>query len=285
MGDHLGLSQAEVRLFLQKHASDPLGGVGFPEFQAGYYALNPFMITHRKNEFIIRKPGSLHGKDLKLEEIDDCEVYVCDPTAQVLADFCKRCLVLLAPCASSAFIRDCEDCVFWIAAQQLRTRSCKRCTFYLYSKTEPIIEMSEDLVFAPWCARYPGCSEHFRKNSFSPERNLWNAIFDFTGKADRSNWRIAELSSVVELSLELDEAPESSAPPDNPVQPVTHELLCAPPCASGESCGEGIANIPQTRPALPPSPKAGADVRKLSVIDEWSSSHAVGLERLDALRP
>merc|ERR1712087_429751 len=168
---------------------------------------------------------------------------------------------------------------------QLRTRNCKRCTFFLYSKTEPIIEMSEELVFAPWCARYPGCTEHFQQKKFPPEGNLWNAIFDFTGKADRSNWRIADLGCVVELSLELDEAPEYAAPPDNPAPQVTHKLLCMAPIESGESKGEGVANIPQTRPANPPTPQASDRVRKFLVVDDMSSSRDVGVSRFNALKP
>merc|ERR1712061_33565 len=96
------------------------------------------------------------------------------------------------------------------------------------------------------------------------------------------NWQIAELGSIVELTLKLDDAPDRSAPPDNPVQSVTHALLCAPPLESGESCGEGIANIPQTRPALPPAPAASVEVRKFKVRDEWSSSGTSGSGRLSS---
>merc|ERR1712107_54366 len=116
------------------------------------------MLMQRKKEIIVRKPGSLGGQQINLENIDECEVYICDPTAQAFADFCKGSMIFMAPCESSVFVRDCEDCIFWLACQQLRTNNCKRCIFYLYSKTEPIIETSEDLSFAPWSARYPKCT-------------------------------------------------------------------------------------------------------------------------------
>merc|ERR1712232_920220 len=91
---------------------------------------------------------------------------------------------------SSVFVRDCEDCTFWLAAQQLRTYNCKRCTFFLYTKTEPIIETSDELTFAPWSAQYPKCTEQFRRVGFDPQRNLWNAVYDFNGQVGVSHWRI-----------------------------------------------------------------------------------------------
>merc|ERR1719382_1695382 len=109
---------------------------------------------------------------MSLDKLEDCEVYVCDISAQIFVDYCKRCLLLLGPCESSIFVRDCEDCVIWIAAQQLRTNNCHRCTFYLYSKTEPIIETSNQLSFAPWAARYPGCTSHFAAANFNPTLNF-----------------------------------------------------------------------------------------------------------------
>lgn len=48
------------------------------------------------------------------------------------------------------------DCEFTIAGKQLRTRDCHRCTIFLYSKTDPVIETSSWLKFAPFNGAYPG---------------------------------------------------------------------------------------------------------------------------------
>lgn len=76
-----------------------------------------------------------------LRNLEDCEVYICETSAQVFVDCCKKTFVLLGPCESSAFIRDCEDCTIWCAAQQLRTRECKRCKFYVYSSWAELSKM------------------------------------------------------------------------------------------------------------------------------------------------
>ncbi|CAE8643101.1 unnamed protein product, partial [Polarella glacialis] len=202
MCDYLGFGRAEASSFFKRYStSQDQPGVAFDRFKEGYAELNPFMMMQRKQEVLLRKPGSLGGQQVNLDGLEDCEVYVCDPTAQFFIDFCKGCAVLLAPCESSVFVRDCEDCTFWIAAQQLRTNNCHRCTFYLYSKTEPIVETSTDLSFAPWSAKFPKCSQQFSQTKFDPQRNFWTAVFDFSGDKTKSNWRIQPFDEVVELCV------------------------------------------------------------------------------------
>lgn len=268
--------------FLRSFSGESANALLFDDFRKGYPELNPFLITHRKDEIIMRKPGSIRGQQVNLESLDQCEAYVCDVTAQTFVDLCKGCVVFVAPCESSVFVRDCEDCTFFLACQQLRTRDCKRCTFHLYSKTEPIIETSQELSFGPWTARYPSCTEHFATTKFDIQRNLWNAVFDFNGNTSYSNWRIVPLDEIIELDLHLDEAEGMPASPDSGgFATVTHEELCKEPLASGDSCGEGLAPMPQTRPSLPPAPGKGVTVRKLVVRDD-SSPRGVGMRHLDA---
>lgn len=283
--DYLGFGQAEAVSFHKAHSDPSDQLVSFDGFKAGYAKLNPFLLEKRSSEVIVRKPGSLAGQTLDMDGLENCEVYACDVTAQVIADCCKNCLVLIGPCEHSVSVRDCEDCIFWIATQQLRTRDCRRCTFYLYAKTEPIIESSEELLFAPWAASYPSCSKQFKQAGFDPEKNLWNAVFDFTGKPDRANWRILSLTEVSELVLELEDPPPKEKP-DNPVPPITHALLIQAPLASGESCGQGIANIPQTRPALPAAPPSDfTEIERREVQDAESYLRPIGTDCCRAQPP
>eukprot|EP00928_Gymnodinium_smaydae_P036671 TRINITY_DN255_c0_g7_i1.p1 TRINITY_DN255_c0_g7~~TRINITY_DN255_c0_g7_i1.p1 ORF type:complete len:2183 (-),score=436.61 TRINITY_DN255_c0_g7_i1:285-6833(-) len=267
MCDYLGFSQDEASSFFKDHSHDGQH-LNFDGFKAGYAKINPFMITNRRNLRIVRKPGSMCDQMLQLDTVEDCEVYVCDKTEQVFVDNCKRCKILLGPCASSVFVRDCEDCTFWIAAQQLRTRDTLRCKINLYSKTEPIIETSDDLVFSPWSARYPNCIEQFKRAGFDPKRNLWNAIFDFNGVPEKAHWQISQLEDIEDLSVHLtSEQHPAEREPDGPLEVVTYAQLCASPVETGEASGQSVANIPQTRPNLPPAPAAGVVPRKLVVWD------------------
>jgi len=169
----------------------------------------------------------------------------------------------------------------------LRTKDCHRCSFFLYSKSEPVIEDSTDLVFAPWAAKYPRCREHFELAGFDPKRNFWNAIFDFSGKTEKSNWRISGFEEVVELKVELPDEPppDDAAEPENPCPELTYAVLCAPPLASAGSSGDGL-NIPQTRPANPPPPPAGYMVLRLQRLrDEAETTRFIGASSLGLNQP
>jgi hypothetical protein len=63
-------------------------------------------------------------------------------------DACTNCRVFVGPCSGSVFVRDCTDCKWVLAAQQLRTRGCKRNDFMLYiGAGQPVIEASSELRF------------------------------------------------------------------------------------------------------------------------------------------
>merc|ERR1719265_2873890 len=137
---------------------------------------------------------------MQLEELEDCEVLLCDRSEQIMADYLTVCSVLCAPVNSSTFVRNCTNCVFWVATRQLRTRDCKNCVFYLHAHTEPIIESSSELIIAPWNASYPLAKQQFEAAGFDPLKNLWNAIYDFSGTGV-ANWRIPGLHECEHLQV------------------------------------------------------------------------------------
>lgn len=229
----------------------------------GFASLNPYLISKRKDCTIWRKRGSISapGSQMNLEDLVDCEVFVCDRTEQAFVDECSGCAVLIGCCSGPTFVRDCKGCTFWVATRQLRTRDCVDCKFFLHSHTEPIIESSKDLAFAPFAASYPGVAEHFREAKMDADRNFWNAIFDFTGKADGANWRILPLGECCELDVRTE---ESSGGYQCPSAPLSHALLCQAPLRSDEGSGQSLVDLPQTRPALPAHTGASAQRRMIA---------------------
>eukprot|EP00929_Paragymnodinium_shiwhaense_P056452 TRINITY_DN28244_c0_g2_i1.p1 TRINITY_DN28244_c0_g2~~TRINITY_DN28244_c0_g2_i1.p1 ORF type:complete len:1009 (+),score=262.71 TRINITY_DN28244_c0_g2_i1:148-3174(+) len=266
LADHLGFGLAEVHSYFENAKGVANGRFDLATLAQNFEVLNPVFISRRQGERLLRRPGSINGAQLCIEECKDCQVYACDVMEQTFVDQCSGCRVVLGPGTSSVFIRECSDCTFWVAARQLRTRDCHRCRFYLYSQTEPVIETSTKLSFAPWAAAYPLCSRHFEQACFEPERNFWNAIFDFTpDKKGGCNWSIVPLGDIEFLtvvSAELASDGKSLVEPDCPTLPLTHELLCAEPLKGEErSAGKSV------RPSLPPEPGPDATPRRLQEVD------------------
>lgn len=248
---HLGYGQSEAERFFNVYGTLDQG-MSFPNFKRGYPDLNPFFLSKRTSEIIVRKQGSLSQQQVNLEELCNCEVYICDPPGQVFVDACKNCLVVLTAFDGPACFRDCENCTFWVAAQQVRVKDCKSCVFYIYAKTPPTMVNSMEISVAPWCASFLNCRQHFESAGFDVQRNFWKSFFDFSGKSDRCNLRICALHEVVHLRLHLQEGEHTL--PDNPCPIPTHDLLCQQPLVPDDSEGQPVSSIPQPLPRVPDPP-------------------------------
>eukprot|EP00434_Breviolum_minutum_P032661 symbB.v1.2.028885.t2/scaffold3106.1/size66573/1 len=177
LGDYLGYGQLEIRDFFNEYKSEA-GKVDLAGLQRGFARLNPYLIGKRQGCSIWRKPGSVGapGAQMNIEDLVDCKVYICDKTEQTFVDECSACEMLIGPCEGATFIRDCKNCTFWVATRQLRTRNCTACQFFLHSHTEPIIEASKDLGFAPFAASscFPAAAQSEQSVTFFPAKNASN---------------------------------------------------------------------------------------------------------------
>ena len=245
----LGYGQAEAYRFSKLYGT-PDRGISFSCFKQGYSDLNPFFISKRSSEILVRKPGSLSQQQVILEDLCNCEVYICDPPGQVFVDGCKDCLILVTAFDGPACFRDCQGCTFWAASQQVRVKDCRSCTFYVYAKTPPTMVNCKEISTAPWCASFLNCRQHFESAGFDVQRNFWNSFFDFSGNT--GCLRICALHEVVRLLLYLDEGEHSDAP-ENPCPVPTHAVLCQGPLCPDEE-GQSIAQIPQSPPCKPDPP-------------------------------
>merc|ERR1719235_437484 len=139
-----GYGQDEMDRFFRRCDVNEDGHLSFDEFKRAWHFLGKLTISGvaEPGASVLRKPGAIKGRDVVIEDCKESTVTICDHTAQVQVDSCESCKILIGPCADSVFLRGCRDCNFSVAARQLRTRDCERCTIYLYCQTEPIIETS-----------------------------------------------------------------------------------------------------------------------------------------------
>ena len=139
-----------------------------------------YSFTERDGEFLCKVAGDIDGQAFNLSRLTDCEVQLLDHSDQVLADYLQGCRVFIGPSAGSVFLRNCENCSITVAAKQLRTRDCKNCRFYVYSKTEPVIEMTEDVEIRRFNGSYEGMDMHFRAANLDRAVDNWSKIHDFS---------------------------------------------------------------------------------------------------------
>ncbi|CAM9573157.1 unnamed protein product [Scytosiphon promiscuus] len=154
--------------------------------------LTQYTFKDRDSEILRKLPGDIDGQPFDLTSLRRCEVALLDRSEAVQVDELTDCRVFIAACVDSVFVRNCTGCVFTVACKQLRTRDCEDCEFRLYCKTEPIIETSHGMTFAPFNGAYVGHAEHLRAASLTTP-NLWFGVYDFNDEAKTgNNWRLLD---------------------------------------------------------------------------------------------
>lgn len=128
----------------------------------------------------VKERGSIKGQPFKIYNVKDCTLVVPDHCDQVIIEHCSNSRIFIGVSSGSIFLRNCHDCTFTAACKQLRTRDCSNCTLNLYCPTEPAIESSIGMKFAPFNGAYPGHKEDMAFAKLPLTANLWYAIYDFS---------------------------------------------------------------------------------------------------------
>ena len=140
-----------------------------------------FIFKNKRKETLIKLPGSIKEQGFNIDKLDECEVYILDITDTIYIDNCNNCKFFIAPVKGSIFLRDSRNCVCSVACRQLRVKNCTDATFFLYSMSDPHIEQSFDMKFAPYNFAYPNQDIDFRKAGFDVNVNRWCKVYDHSG--------------------------------------------------------------------------------------------------------
>ena len=218
-----------------------------------------YSYSSRTGETLLKAPGTLDGQPFSMDDMRDCTIMLCDHSETVQVDRVTNCKILIAACCESVFLRNCTDCVIYVACKQLRTRDCVNCRVFLYSKTDPIIEASHTMLLAPFMASYHGLSNHMKSARLEPQYNHWKRIFDFSAddtKMPRPHWSIMDESEwgeewIIEGIPGTPEnpVPRDAAPKDDSVLPEGFDIK------KGPAAAESI--LQRTTPVVINKPQSG----------------------------
>lgn len=151
-----------------------------------------FMFMKKEGERLVKLPGSLNGLDFVLDTIKNCTVFILDRTAQITADEINDSKLYIGPVEGSIFLRDCHNCTISVVCRQFRLKNCTNLTIFLHSASDPSIELSSDLRFAPFNFKYPLLDQQVQAAGMDVSVNFWSQIFDFNAKPDEAHWSVLE---------------------------------------------------------------------------------------------
>jgi len=136
-----------------------------------------------------------NSKDLQLEDLTNCRIEIFGAPNTLKINGLVNCSVFCGPITTSIFLSNCKDCVFKIAAQQLRIHSSYECKVYLHVTSRAIIEDSTQISFGPYDWTYEHILQDFKTANLDINCNNWRLIDDFdclvTDKPS-NNWSFIE---------------------------------------------------------------------------------------------
>jgi hypothetical protein len=158
-----------------------------------YEMKTQFTFEGRESETLVKNPGEVHGMPFDIVDCANCTILILDDCDQVQIDEVVDSCIFIGASSGSVFLRNCRNCTFTIATKQLRTRNCENCTLNLYCMTEPVIEYSKKMQFAPFNGAYDGHELSLAEAGLDPYTNKWSEVFDFSDPSKTgANWSIAE---------------------------------------------------------------------------------------------
>jgi hypothetical protein len=131
--------------------------------------------------------------DLILERLTDCVVFILGTTRALRCHDLTNTRVYGGPVDGSAHLQNLENCHVEIAARQVRVHDARGTSFYVRTKSRPIIEHSSELTFAPFTFKYDGADEKLTAAGLDVETDAWRDVDDFGWIKNRQspNWSVA----------------------------------------------------------------------------------------------
>lgn len=131
-----------------------------------------------------------------LRALRDCRVGWVDgctgaPNA-LRCEALERCRVVLLV-DGPAYLQGCRDCVFVLAARQVRLQETHGCRLYLATPARPVLERCSDLRFAPLLPdALPPHARSRLERILAAAANAWDQVddFDHLKQGPSPNWTV-----------------------------------------------------------------------------------------------
>ncbi|CAF3667808.1 unnamed protein product [Adineta steineri] len=166
---------------------------------------NTINISNKNNELIRFESSELNGKDVAIENLKQCEIFLKGIPSSLQIKNLHACILIVGPCSRSVMISQCQQCEFALASQQLRIHTSTECDFYVHITAHPIIEDCNNLRFAPYNVKYNSKDEHVKESGLLWTKDYWNDVRDFNHMIPgmvSPNWEIIAEEERKEWSLD-----------------------------------------------------------------------------------
>jgi len=140
---------------------------------------NFFGFKDKNDEELVMESSAIYNRQLNLQNLENCTVKVLGNPSTIQAANLTNCRVFIGPTMRSAFIKQCCNCTFVMACQQVRIHDTKDTEFYLHVTGAAIIESCSNVGFAPYNLEYSELQDHYLASGLDRNTNNWDKVEDF----------------------------------------------------------------------------------------------------------
>jgi len=233
---------------------------------------------------LLKVPGDIDGQAFEISDCKNTTMAIMDHSEQVQIDNVTGCKIFIGACASSTFIRNCDNCIFYICCRQLRLREVTNSTLYVLSMAEVHIEYSNGLKFAPFNGSYPLHGEHLKAANIDPLHNLWYDVYDHNDSdKSHSNWKLLPESEYEQPWFPAGVACEFAAPRvkiGSVAKVIETENMQSFGIEQMKVDAQNVSISPSLPPPIPTPVSAASDDESAvrSVIQLFASANDVAVE-------
>lgn len=153
---------------------------------------DPITGFYRKENRILVKAGSVTEKDVMLQHLTNCVVFILDRPSALRCHNLNNCHVYVGPCSGSILIYGSNHCTFHLASRQLRIHDTHATTFHLHALSSPIIEHTNTTGFTEYDFSYPNLASDLVTSGFEGKMSRHATVEDFNWLRSQQspNWYV-----------------------------------------------------------------------------------------------
>lgn len=196
----------EDRLLKKRHIEDIFKSLSTKEEQYNSKLSNMINVANKHDELIHFDPPDVNGKDIAIENLEHCEIFVKGIPSSLHIKNLHGCVIIVGPCSRTVDVDECHQCEFAVACQQLRVHTSDECDFYVHITAKPIIEDCRHCRFAPYNVEYQSKQQDIAQSGLVWAIDYWDDVLDFnhqTPGVHSPNWETIEEEERKEWSLDV----------------------------------------------------------------------------------
>eukprot|EP00483_Globobulimina_turgida_P012360 UN12383 len=109
----------------------------------------------------------------------NCTISICDYIGALRMNNIKHCTIITGPISSSLHVEYIENSTINAIMRQCRIHYCKDTKFYIHVNSEPVIEHSDNVQFAPYNVKYKELNQHWKMAKVDKSINQWDKVKEF----------------------------------------------------------------------------------------------------------